>query len=289
MGGPRLSREEAEASNARYQGRYHGNGGIRKSYAALGDDTTLSRFVKVAGEPRARREKGDQMWLPDLRNKALEEGRTIFNVKGVKPVSEVKNVLVSGHSNVKIGRDVRAGLFRGYWIYTLTIEERKTCPRSCLHWQDCYGNNMPWAKRVAHGPELLDAIERELVVLLAKHPGILIRLHALGDFYAVTYVRFWRRMLLLHDRLAIYGYTARDREDDPIGQTLADLKDEFGPRFAMRWSNGGGDRDCTVSIEEEADCPPKAFICPEQTGKRACCATCGACWSSPTNVAFLNH
>lgn len=36
-------------------------------------------------------------------------------------------------------------------------------------------------------------------------------------------------------------------------------------------------------------CPANAFVCPEQTGKTRCCATCAACWSTTKNVAFLEH
>src|SRR5690606_33951987 len=45
-GGRRLSREEAEESLAAYIAK-HGDRGTRKAYAALGDDTTFSRFVKT--------------------------------------------------------------------------------------------------------------------------------------------------------------------------------------------------------------------------------------------------
>jgi hypothetical protein len=47
----------------------------------------------------------------------------------VKAVDQVASLLVSGHSNIKIGRDVRKARFRGYWIYTLSLEERKDVPR----------------------------------------------------------------------------------------------------------------------------------------------------------------
>jgi hypothetical protein len=30
-------------------------------------------------------------------------------------------------------------------------------------------------------------------------------------------------------------------------------------------------------------------VCPEQTGKTECCATCGACWATDKNVAFMRH
>lgn len=44
-----MTREEAEASLAEYQRKHPGQTHIRKAYAALGDDTTLSRFVKIKG------------------------------------------------------------------------------------------------------------------------------------------------------------------------------------------------------------------------------------------------
>lgn len=290
MGG-RMTKDEALASLADYQRRHPGQTHIRKAYAALGDDTTLSRFVKIKGKSSPRKARGGQLWLLNLRHKALELGRSLFSNRGVKRPDEVTNLLVSGHANVKIGRDVRKGkLFRGYWIYTLTLEERATCPRSCHHWETCYGNNMPWAKRIEHGPALMRGLETEIVKLLAARGrvGILIRLHALGDFWSVDYVGFWDAMLRIHPRLAIYGYTAR-RQGDPIGDAIAAVKARHGQRFAIRYSDGGAPVDCTVSVRDEADCPPGAFVCPEQTGATAACATCGLCWNTTKNVAFVEH
>lgn len=261
--------------------------GIRKAFASKGDDVTLTRFVKVPGKKRthARNQR-----LPGFESAFVKEARTKFP-KSVKRVDQLTRLLVSGHSNVKIGRDVRKGYFRGYWIYTLSLEERKTCPSSCLHWQSCYGNNMPYAKRIDHtDPAFLVTLGREIEALLAVRgrPGILIRLHALGDFYSPEYVDFWRRMLAKHGRLAIYGYTAHG-PDTPIGQAVFYLHHAQPRRFAVRWSNGTRDWGATVSIGSPESCPPNAFVCPEQTGKTRCCATCGACWSTTKNVAFLEH
>jgi hypothetical protein len=220
----------------------------------------------------------------------------VFHRKGVKPVSAFKRLLVSGHSNRKIGRDVRVGrLFRGYWIYTLTLEERATCPSTCHHWRTCYGNNMPWAKRVEHGPELEAAIrkeisERMLVVHQNRSPvtGLLVRLHALGDFYSVSYVRLWNELLYKYPKLAVFGYTAR-RPGDPIGDAIAELKRKHGRRFAIRWSDGKAAEDCTVSVSPGAPKPADAFMCPEQTGKVDGCGKCGLCWNKTRNVAFMEH
>lgn len=289
VGRPRMSREEAEASLAKWLEKHPGKG-YRKGYAALGDDITMSRFVKLPGEARPAKPKGVQLWLKSMRHKAQEEGRTIFG-STVKHPSAVKKLLVSGHSNVKIGRDVRKGrLFRGYWIYTLTLEERATCPRTCHHWDSCYGNNMPWATRLIHGKPLVRRLERELRELLRVRGrvGILIRLHALGDFYSTEYVAFWDAMLKVHPRLAVYGYTAR-LPGTEIGDAIGLVKARHGRRFAIRYSDGGQGDDCTVSLAPGDEAPALAFVCPEQTGRTAHCATCGLCWNTAKNVAFLEH
>lgn len=275
-------------------------GGLRKAYASKGDDTTLSRFVKVPGE--RPHPKPSQGWLKGTRFDVSVAGRSVFYRRGVKAPDA--KPLVSGHSNAKIGRDVRKGkLFRGYWIFTLTLEERATCPRSCSHWDTCYGNNMPFAKRLDHtDPQALqgaivDQLHRELRIRgkprgrgagAAPRAGVLVRLHALGDFFSVEYVRFWERLLDHWPRLAVFGYTAWKMNTD-IGWEIARVKAKHGRRFAIRWSDGFGPEDCTVPIHKEADCPPNAFVCPEQTGRTAACATCGLCWNSTRNVAFLEH
>lgn len=252
----------------------------RKADKAHGDDLTLTRWVKEPG----RHAKPPRTGLAPA-----DATGTRFPTR-VLPVSAMGSILVSGHSNVKIGRDVRKGKLRGYRIFTLSLEERATCPTSCEHWRSCYGNAMPFAKRVDHrDPAFLPTLAEEIDMLMRKPwPGVLIRLHALGDFYSPEYVGFWRRMLVKHQKLALYGYTARNNEDD-IGPAVFALRRDFGLRAMIRSSNGARHNLATVSIKTEADCPANAFVCPEQTGKTICCATCAACWSTTKTVAFLEH
>lgn len=263
-------------------------GGVRKAFKSKGDDSTLTRFVKVntAEKPRKHRR---QPRFPGIGVAPhITEGRTKFG-KSVKRVDQVSNLLVSGHSNVKIGRDVRKAKFRGYWIYTLSIEERKTCPDSCRHWQTCYGNNMPFAKRIDHtDPDFLPTLAKEVAALCIKKKGVLIRLHALGDFFSTEYVEFWIRMLRTYSNLAIFGYTAR-YPVTPIGDAVWLMNRRWPGRCMVRFSDGQLPEMSTVSIGDETGCPPNAFLCPEQTGKTRCCATCGACWSTTKNVAFMEH
>jgi hypothetical protein len=286
-------RERPKATKSRAQRKRDGEvvGGVRKAYASRGDDCTLSRFVKVKGEHKEPRRR--TWFLPGLRtHPTIAAGRSLFHAKRTFAPDELPHVLVSGHNNVKIGRDVRKGPLRGYWIYTLSLEERATCPRTCRHWETCYGNNMPWAKRLDHRDtaKLEAAIEADIQRRLAQRGrrGILVRLHALGDFFSVDYVWFWRRMLTTYDRLAVYGYTAR-LPGTPIGDAIGYLMRDFGPRFAMRYSDGGMASNCTVSVKAADLAPPDATVCPEQTGKTLACATCGLCWHSSRNVAFVEH
>ena len=32
-----------------------------------------------------------------------------------------------------------------------------------------------------------------------------------------------------------------------------------------------------------------SIVCPAQTGKTQCCATCALCWTTKKNIAFLRH
>jgi hypothetical protein len=164
--------------------------GYRKAYASKGDDMR-ARFVRVGhGEEKPRKRRVNKLRLPGFESPFILEGRTKFP-KGVKAPD--RHILVSGYNNIKIGKIVRKGHLRGYWIYTLSLEERKTCPASCQHWQTCYGNNMPFAKRVDHtAPDFLEILETAVAKWCApqkpgrggkmKRTGVLIRLHALGDF-----------------------------------------------------------------------------------------------------------
>ena len=267
-----------------------GRSGLRKADAAHGDDTTFTRWVREGRKVAPRVASPVDPRRFNAYSAAIREGRTTFRGM-IQPVEGDRNLLVSGHNNVKIGRDVRKGrMFRGYWIYTLSLEERATCPLTCQHWIDCYGNNMPLAKRVDHRDliALFERLEIEIDRLLPVAPkrrgrrvqrrvreGVLLRLHALGDFFSPAYVDFWALMLARHDRLGIFGYTAH-RKGTPIGDAIERVRLAYPDRFRIRWSDGGEALDCTVSIGGTDDCPPDAFVCPEQTGRVDACAKCGA-------------
>lgn len=266
---------------------------------------TVRRYVAKAGRParRPRQAKAKRRvtrhkaydihsrpaTLPPLDHPALVEARTVYPSTVIDP-GDHPRCLISGDNNRKIGGQVLKGPWRGMPVYTLTLEERATCPTSCRHWRSCYCNNLQWAKRFRHGPELEHWLPIEVAMLARAHRGgFVVRLHVAGDFYSVDYVNLWARLLDQHPELHVFGFTARTDEDDPICQALIDLTAQAWPRFAMRFSNAPVDECSTVSIEHPVQKPADAIICPQQQGRTTSCSTCGLCWHSRRRIAFLQH
>ncbi|MBL4641563.1 MAG: hypothetical protein JKX86_07050 [Verrucomicrobiales bacterium] len=219
---------------------------------------------------------------------AARGGRTIFPSR-VFDADEVQRALKSGHQSRKIGAVVTKGPRKGWPIFTLTLEERATCPRSCRHWLDCYGNNMQAAERMVGGAELEAMIEAELRALDQAHPeGFLVRLHVLGDFYSIEYVEFWQRMLEELPALHVFGFTAHDPAS-AIGRAVSLVAFDCGwERFAMRFSGAPHELRAARVVEPGAR-DHDAVMCPAQTGATDCCATCTLCWQSERSIAFGRH
>ena len=183
--------------------------------------------------------KGQPVVISSL-HPAHRTGRTIFPSRVFDP-SEVPRLLKDGHQARKIGKFVVKGARRGWPIFTLTLEERATCPRSCKAWSFCFGNHMQGAERIVAGAELEGVLWEELAALQRRHArGFLIRLHILGDFYSLGYVRLWQRALAAFPALHVFGFTARDPDADPIGVLLWRMANADWARFAIRFSGRAG-------------------------------------------------
>lgn len=242
--------------------------------------SVLHRLPKTHGRGRM-----GQIVLGAL-HPAYRTGRSMFTSR-VYDVDEVVRVLKTGHQSRKIGKIVQKGTRRGWPIFTLTLEERATCPRSCKAWGFCYGNNMQAAERIVAGPELEDALAFELEQLQADHPdGFMVRLHVLGDFYSTGYVEFWKQRLKLLPALHVFGFTAHDPVNSRIGSALLDLVTNQWDRFALRFSGLEGPLLGSQLIPATH---PDAIQCPAQTDATDCCATCALCWQSKRSIAFARH
>ncbi|HWG06015.1 MAG TPA: hypothetical protein VG271_13460 [Beijerinckiaceae bacterium] len=215
---------------------------------------------------------------------ALVNARSLFPTQVEQP-SGTYRVLKPGVDTTKLGRRVEKGPWTGMPIFSLTLEERATCPRSCLQWGVCYGNSMPFAKRLVHGVELEAALQRELRELqINNYRGFVVRLHILGDFYSVDYVNAWRGWLRRFPALHVFGYTAHPQASE-IGAALSLLRADEPTRFVIRFS---GSEAVVVKRPEDAD---GSIVCPAQTGATRSCGTCGLCFtrSFTKTVAFVEH
>ena len=214
----------------------------------------------------------------------IKNGHTIYT-KTIKVVEFYPYKALKPVINKKLGKKVSKGIHKDRPIFTLTLEERATCPRTCGHWDDCYGNNMPFAHRISHGKGLAHKLYTDLTEIQKKHEKFLVRLHVLGDFYSVDYVQFWERCLDKFPGLAIWGYTHWHPDTD-IGDEIKRIRTAQWDRFSIRFSDYTKDI-LSANSEEISD---KGVVCPEQTGKAKSCADCGLCWAmKKQSVIFKTH
>lgn len=228
---------------------------------------------------------------------ALVESRTLFPTR-VKSAAEARHYLIDGKNNSKIGGRVTKGPWTGMPIFTLTLEERATCPASCAQWSFCYGNGMQFAQRWSHtDPDFEDFLRAEIITKCRENPeGLVIRLHVLGDFYSLDYVRLWVDMIDRFPQLHVYGYTARredadDEDSRAIAAALRRLAERCWDQFALRFSYPEPGRMRTIVVDSDPGLED-VIVCPAQTEKTPACATCGLCWAEGARnktVAFLRH
>jgi hypothetical protein len=229
--------------------------------------------------------RGHRVNLPD-NHPAIVKGQSLFQAR-VEHHSQRPRLLIDGHNSRKIGRRVTKGKLKGFPIFTLTLEERRTCPSTCLEWKTCYGNSMNWARRIQHGPEFQERLWHELADKQAAHPqGFLVRLHILGDFYSVEYAELWNEALEAYPALHIFGYTARDPKSD-IGLIVCEMLGVWPTRFHVRFSGWNGPKNGSVVVNAKSE--TEHVVCPAQQHKTECCATCALCWQSGRTIAFLRH
>ena len=246
---------------------------------------------------------------------AVLAGRSVYHDLRAKSVTDgmaASERVVKKSTNTKLGKRVTKGKLAGFPIFTVTLEERATCPRSCIHWGDCYGNNMMNATRYAADDALIAQIEADLAFYQAKYPkGFLVRLHVLGDFFSVAYVAQWAKWLGMFPALHVYGYTANqpdatDSQERAIGEALLSLRMACGIRFAVRFSGSFTDIFAALSNDDSRArdmlASKQAFVCPTQISKETgqlakkgqetlvpSCGSCGLCWQASKPVVFITH
>ena len=224
----------------------------------------------------------------DIHNRG-NKTRTKY-IKSVK-APDATQCLKPGQNNKKIGGPVvTKGHWRGYPVFTLTLEERATCPPHCEQWDDCYGNNMPFGHRVDHThPLFYKTMENELDSLDYTYPyGYVIRPHILGDFFDESYVRWWGMQVRNRTALHGWGFTHHRRTSE-LGLLIDELIN--CERVNVRFSDDPEIPNST-KVEDNWEYQPtnNEIVCPEQLGKTKSCADCSLCWEARNKrIVFLRH
>src|SRR4051812_10428976 len=120
---------------------------------ALGQ-TRRVRSIRPRPRGRARNPHNDVLnrpaSMPPVLHPAVAEGRTLYPGQVMQPGQRA--ILKGGRNSPKIGPKILKGHWTGFPVFTLTLEERATCPDCCRHWRSCMGNNMHWSERYVGGP-----------------------------------------------------------------------------------------------------------------------------------------
>lgn len=230
---------------------------------------------------------------------AIIHGRTMFP-KSVFDASERDHALIPGINNAKTGNQITVGPWAGFRHFNLSLEERATCPLACENFDTCFGNGMPVAVRFEHNEALMESLDWELADLSRRFPrGFSVRLHILGDFPDVAYVRRWIEWSDRFKALHIWGYTARPN-DGAIGKVISAMNRRRPSRWMIRFSVPDGTKHAPMQVattwkkpDQYAFAPDtKSLICPQEIGNTDHCATCGICWNpklAHVRVRFLGH
>lgn len=225
--------------------------------------------------------------LIPARNVHLPQTRYLKNVK-----SPHLQMLKRGKANKKLGNKVSVKMWKGMTIYSLTLEERSTCPTDCEQWDNCYGNNMPFAHRFDHtDPSFKEMLELQLQELNNKHKnGFVVRLHVLGDFYDGLYIATWQHWLHKFKNLNVFGYT-HHAYTSQLGTMISNINNIYPDRFRVRFSD---DKDVSfnatvIKPKDKNIWTGPGILCPEQAGATPSCADCGYCWASDQPVVFIEH
>lgn len=266
-------------------------GGLPPAQIALRVDKTLGQVYGVSMRGNWSRPARGRALMVRPGHPALVEQRSIFPFQ-VRDAADVPQLLKPGRDQRKLGSHVSKGAWRGMPIYSLTLEERATCPLTCHHWRSCMGNTMHKARRIRHSADFEQRLEAELADLQRRHPGgFVVRLHILGDFYSLVYAYRWGDWLDTFPALHVFGYTAWPSAW-PIGAAIDTLTATRWDRFAIRRSSTTSGPGAAITLWENDAAPAGAIVCPVETRRTRSCGTCGLCWSPAARdrtIAFIAH
>lgn len=173
-----------------------------------------------------------------------------------------------------------------------------TCPGSSAECEDiCY------AKRIVNADVLRIYEENSLTWELPSLPSDakIVRFHVSGDFDTEPYIFNWVRLCQDHPDVRFWGYTRswcirhllpllEELRALPNVQLFASVDNSIKEEPPAGWRRAyiqGDERITDINGEIH---PTDAYVCPEETGRKKDCISCGYCiLGRHGNVAFLKH
>ncbi len=230
--------------------------------------------------------------LKENHNALLNNTSVFVNSKlTIRDVTHYPFKILKKSTNIKLGKVITKGKYKGMKMFTLTLIERETCTNECEHYTTCYGNNMHRTHRFEVNEAFMMRLESDIHNTALKYPqGFMVRLHVLGDFESVQYVEFWNRMLYTYPSLHIYGYsrnhiTSKYEHINAIGYKIIRVRTTHKERFAIRFSNKL-DEEYSANSRDITD---KGITCLAQVKTNVSCSDCTLCWSSKKPIGFITH
>lgn len=219
---------------------------------------------------------------------AVAGARTVYTSM-VRTAVPGERILKSGQHSRKLGSHFSKRPWIHRPIYSLSLEERATCPRTCPVWNACYGNGMHRAVRWEVDDALYVKLQLELEQLAISFPlGFAVRLHTLGDFPDRQYLQFWLDALQRHQELHTFGFTAHRRDSD-IGAAI-EVESAKWDRFRIRFSGDEGVRGAIVVNDPPPGRHEHGITCPADKDHPAVsCGSCALCLSSTEIIVLPQH
>ena len=194
-------------------------------------------------------------------------------------------------------------LGKGIWHTNLPAGD--ACPGASSYCSDvCYAKKGFYVLQRARYGTNLDYLRNEpeayglqlLADVAALKPGSVFRFHTAGDIDSVEHVGIIRDVCLSRPDIAFYLYT----RSHAVLDIREAIETELFPLANLTvWASSDpsmgpvpdGWREARIYPDEATARADRKPVCPEQTGKRPDCTSCGLCWNAKPNakLAFIEH
>jgi hypothetical protein len=155
-----------------------------------------------------------------------------------------------------------------------------------------------WSRNLCDWRERPRELQQKILEQVGRAQGpVAVRVHSSGDFFDESYVTWWREIMAAVPGAAFWAYT-RSWNVAALRPALEALRTRPNFQLFASWDTDMPAPPVGWRVSEVVrDEPPfsegaalGSLLCPEQTGRRANCASCGYCMKGHQgNITFFLH